>query len=162
MKKFISSSSAETKRFAETLARRIKYQVSSIKYRRHALVFALEGELGSGKTTFVQGFFRGLGIKRRAVSPTFIIMRKVKLPATSYQQPATRYVYHMDAYRIRKPRELLKMGFKEILSDSCNIVLVEWAGNVKRILPKSTLWLYFSHGMDKHERIIRIAAHARA
>ena len=157
MKKFISSSSAETKRFAESLARKIANGEGQIAKRKKAVVLALEGDLGSGKTTFAQGFFRGLGIRRRAVSPTFILMRRSALRHLQFAN-----IYHVDAYRIRKPRELLKMGFKEILSDSCNIVLVEWAGNVKRILPKSTLWLYFSHGMDKHERIIRIAAHARA
>jgi len=119
-------------------------------------VFALQGELGAGKTTFVQGFLRGLGIKRRSASPTFIIFRRFRIGRKSLvvSRQSFRNVYHVDAYRIKKPRELLALGFKEILSDPQNIVLIEWAENIKRILPKETTWLRFAHGKKQNERTI--------
>ena len=92
---------------------------------KSALIFALTGELGSGKTTFVQGFLRGLGVRKKITSPTFVITKSYKLKAKSYQT-----VYHIDCYRIKRPSELLKLGIKEILNDSRNIVLIEWAEKI--------------------------------
>ena len=149
MKVFISRSSAETKKFAEKLAKQIANRKAQSAHRTHALVLALVGELGSGKTTFVQGFFKGLGIKKRALSPTFIIVRRFALRDSRFA-----HVYHVDAYRIKKPKELLKIGFKEILSDPKNIVLIEWADKIRKILPRRARWLSFSHGEAAHKRIL--------
>lgn len=65
-------------------------------------------------------------------------------------------VYHVDAYRLKKLSELVKLGFAEILKDSGNIVLIEWADKVRRLLPKSTVWLKFRHGKQENERTIEI------
>ncbi len=146
MTTFQSSSLAETKKFAERFAKKI---LKTKKGRRGALVLALYGELGSGKTTFVQGFFRGVGIKRRAMSPTFIIFRRIPLRRENFTN-----LYHVDAYRIKKPREILELGFKEILSDPKNIVLIEWADKIKKILPKTVIPLRFSYGPGALERMI--------
>ncbi|MBI4094733.1 MAG: tRNA (adenosine(37)-N6)-threonylcarbamoyltransferase complex ATPase subunit type 1 TsaE [Candidatus Liptonbacteria bacterium] len=142
-----SFSSEETKKFAESLARRL----AAKKTAKHPLVIGLFGPLGSGKTTFVQGFFRGLGLRTRVMSPTFILFRRSALRDTRY-----RNVYHVDAYRLKNPRELLRLGFKEILSNPENIVLIEWADKIKKILPKRSLWLQLSHGRHEKERTIRI------
>jgi tRNA threonylcarbamoyladenosine biosynthesis protein TsaE len=108
------------------------------------VVFALSGELGTGKTAFVQGFLSGLGIRRRAISPTFILIRRFGR------------VYHMDAYRIKSPEEFAKLGWANILSDPRNIVLLEWADKVKRLVPKDAVWIKFWHGGAENERVIQI------
>ena len=151
-----SSSSADTKKFAEKIAKRIANSRSRIANRKHATILALVGDLGSGKTTFVQGFFRGLGIKKRATSPTFILMRRVTLPPTRYPLLAFKNVYHIDVCRLKKPQELLKLGFKEILENPRNVVLIEWADKVKKILPRKILRLTFVHGRAEKFRTIRI------
>lgn len=140
-------SSAETKKFAEALARKA---LRTKQKGRGALVFALYGNLGSGKTTFVQGFFRGLGIRRRATSPTFVLFRRSAVRGAHY-----RNAYHVDAYRLRGPRELMRLGFKEILNDSGNIVLVEWADRVARALPRGFVAVRFSHGKSTRVRMIK-------
>lgn len=179
MKIFLSCSSAETKELGRKLAKQIPNSLPGrqaglsaqagkfqILRRKNALVFALSGELGSGKTTFVQGFLRGLGIRRRTTSPTFIILRKFNFhPKTPHLKPKTSHVYHIDAYRIKKPRELLALGIKDIFSDPKNIVLVEWADNVKKILPRlrrgfggragGAVWVKFAHGKKENERTIK-------
>ena len=174
MKNFISSSSGETKKFAESFARRIINRKSKIVNHRGALVLAFTGELGSGKTTFVQGFFRGLGVRKRIASPTFIIMRRVALPryhdhndnhgkkakSTRHRHlslSSFRNAYHIDAYRIQKPKELLKIGFKEVLENQENIVLIEWADRIKKILPKSSIKISFAHEREEDKRFISIS-----
>lgn len=138
----ITKSSAQTKKLAEFLAS----VVASRKRNnpKNALVFALAGDLGSGKTTFVQGFLRAMGVRKRITSPTFTIIRNYKL------------AHHIDCYRIHKPAELLKLGFKEIINNPQNVVLIEWADRIKKLLPKKTIWLNFSHREKEQERIIKI------
>jgi len=120
--------------------------------RKGALVFALTGDLGSGKTTFVQGFLRGLGVKKRTTSPTFIIFRRFALSHLLFAN-----LYHADAYRLKKAKDLSALGFKGILDDPKNIVLIEWAEKIKKILPKNTIWIKFSHGKGELDRIIKLA-----
>jgi tRNA threonylcarbamoyladenosine biosynthesis protein TsaE len=118
--------------------------------RKRALVIALQGDLGAGKTTFTQGFARGLGIKRRMASPTFIIMRRFALPRSSGN------IYHIDAYRLKKLDSLEVLGFKEILADPKNVILIEWPEKIKKILPRQTIWLKFQYGKKENERKITI------
>ena len=117
--------------------------------RSSAGVVALSGELGAGKTTFIQGFLRALGVKRRITSPTFLIFKSYTLNAKPYT-----LVYHIDCYRIQKPAELLKLGLKKILADPRNIVLIEWAEKIKSLLPKGTIKIEFKHGRKENERLI--------
>ena len=159
MKTFQSSSWRETKKFGEALAGRILKQEARSK-KMGALVLALQGDLGAGKTTFVQGFFKGLGPKKNPPSPTFIIMRRTALPARRSLGEGGRHkkfenVFHVDAYRIKETKELGVLGFKEIFSDPRNIVLIEWAENIKAILPKNTIWMKFHHEKNENERIIK-------
>ena len=147
-----STNLRQTRELAAGLVKKI---LASPPHRKHARVLALVGDLGAGKTTFVQGFAKALGIKNRMVSPTFLIFRKY---GTSIRQPADnfqfRYFYHVDVYRIQKSSELNALGFKKILSDPQNIVLIEWADKIKRILPKDTIWVHLEHGRHEKERRI--------
>ncbi len=142
MTTFQSFSSAATKKFAKEFAKKIIKEGSGKK----AVVIALSGELGAGKTTFTQGFAAGLGIRGRISSPTFILMRSTKLKNGKF--------IHIDAYRA-DAGDFLKLGFRELVADGKNIILVEWADRLKKILPKSAIWLKFEHGKKENERTIK-------
>jgi tRNA threonylcarbamoyladenosine biosynthesis protein TsaE len=148
----ISSSPSQTKNIAKALAETFL----EARSRKGATVLALAGELGSGKTTFTQGFAKGLGVKEKILSPTFILVREFKV-----KHPFFRTLYHIDCYRLDNPaRELLHLGFKKIIADSHVIVVIEWADRIKKILPKAALWLTFSHtkGEEITSRTIKFHA----
>jgi len=162
MKTYQSYSSAGTKRFGERIARKIA-KSGARSAAKGAFVIALTGELGSGKTTFVQGFLRGFGIRRGGASPTFVLIKRYAICSKRFAS-----IYHVDAYRLKKAKDLLALGFKEILDDPQNIVLIEWAEKIKKILPRphrlakhggqarNTLWLRFSHCKKENERKISL------
>lgn len=143
--KILSKSAAQTKRVAARLAKKL-LQVTD--YGLYASVVALTGDLGSGKTTFAQGFAKTLGIKPRVVSPTFLIFRRYKI-SKNFQD-----FYHVDLYRINNIKQLDILKFKEILKNPQNIVLIEWAERIKKFLPKNTIWVEFNHGRKENERLI--------
>jgi len=141
-------------------------------FTKTALVLGLIGDLGGGKTTFLQGFAKGLGIKEKILSPSFVIFRKFKVknlkPSTRTELGAGpvphrnevsgagfKVFYHIDCYRISKPKEILNLGFKEIISNPQNIVAIEWADRIKKILPKGTLILKFNF-INRNQREIEI------
>lgn len=111
--------------------------------RIKAIVIALEGELGAGKTVFVKGVARALKINTKIKSPTFNLMKHYKL---SYG-----ILYHLDCYRLKDYRDLKILGIKEILKDSKNIILIEWSDRVKEILPKNHIKIHIDH-IDKTTR----------
>ena len=92
------------------------------KIKNGAKILTLYGELGSGKTTLVQGLAKGLGIPHRIVSPTFIIVRRYKLNLKNYH-----WFYHIDLYRISSGVEIADLGLTEIFNQLGNIVTIEWA-----------------------------------
>lgn len=135
---YISQSPQSTR----TLGVRIAKALFRLPLKNHALVVSLEGELGSGKTTFSQGFAKGLGIKERVLSPTFLIVRKFRVPFTS-RLTKFQVFYHIDCYRLKNSKELLELGWKEMVENPRAILLIEWGNRVHRILPKHTLRISF-------------------
>lgn len=121
MPKIISNSDTQTKSIAAKLAKESKSNI-----------FALTGELGAGKTTFVQGFAKGLGIKDKIISPTFVLIRQHLIPDTK------KVLYHVDLYRLDNTADLQNIGLQEIWSDPNNIILIEWAEKLTE-LPKGTI-----------------------
>jgi tRNA threonylcarbamoyladenosine biosynthesis protein TsaE len=148
MREFHSRSPEETRGIARRFVRRLSARPPR---RKRATVVALTGDLGAGKTTFAQGFARGLGIKHRIASPTFIIFRSYKLPIGGYER-----FFHVDAYRTRKISELAPIGFKKILANPANLILIEWAEHISRALPRNVLRVRFAHGKRKNERVVSI------
>ena len=136
-KESITNSPLQTKKLGKALAKTLLKNRSQNK----AIVVALRGDLGGGKTTFLQGFAKGLGIKSRVLSPTFIIIRR------------TDNFYHIDCYRIRGPKDLLALGFKKILAGPKNVVAIEWADRVRKIIPRHAVWVDFDF-IDKNKRRI--------
>jgi len=130
----ITYSTSQTKEFAEKLAKNIK--------KEEPTIICLQGELGSGKTSFVQGFAKGLGIKDKITSPTFVIMKKFKT------------FYHIDCYRLNGPKDLLEIGFKDIISKKGNIICLEWPEVVKEIIPENSIWIKIKNIGKNKRRII--------
>lgn len=144
-KKYLTGSTAQTKKLGGKLGREILRR----KPKEKGLVVGLIGELGGGKTTFLQGFAKSLGIKKKILSPTFVIMKKFKIP----KRENFYWFYHIDCYRLQKPKELLDLGFKEIISNPKNIVAIEWAEKIKKTLPKDALILKFKFVDEKTRKI---------
>ena len=116
-------------------------------------VVALEGDLGAGKTTFIKGLARGLGLTRRITSPTFLMVRRYELPADSGE---FKNLYHIDAYRMHSARDLKVTGGAEALRGKKNIVAVEWADRIKRYLPPDAVSVKITH-REENERALSFA-----
>lgn len=133
----MSKSSAETKVFARKLLKRW------FETRERPIILALKGNLGSGKTTFVQGLARALGLGEKIKSPTFVLMKFYALPK---RVAVFRHMIHIDAYRIKKAAEIKHLGFGDLLKDKDAIIVIEWADKIKKLIPKTAIWIQFTHG----------------
>lgn len=142
-----SPSPAYTGKLAARLARKLSKERTH--YGRDARVVGLVGPLGAGKTTFIQGFGRALGV-RRMPSPTFLIVRRYPLRRGRYQN-----LFHVDAYRVRRARDLAPIGLPEVFKNPKNLVIVEWADRIRRALPRRTHWVKMEHGSSALKRTIR-------
>jgi tRNA threonylcarbamoyladenosine biosynthesis protein TsaE len=136
----------ETQKVAAILARECLRGTG----RERALVLGLVGDLGGGKTTFTAGFAKALGIKERVTSPTFVLMKKFKISAVVRKNRKSQILnhklfIHIDAYRLESARELVLLGWKEMTLDPKNIIVVEWADKIKKILPKDAIVIKFKH-----------------
>lgn len=109
--------------------------------------FALYGEMGAGKTTFVKAFLKALGIKSEVTSPTFSIVN-------SYETPEGIPVYHFDFYRIKSEEEVYDIGYEEYfyVDGWC---FVEWPELIGDLLPEDCTKIFI--GIDGDERTIRVS-----
>jgi len=135
---------ADTKVFAEGFSKKLETKTSG------ATVVGLVGDLGAGKTTFVKALAKSLGVRGRVMSPTFIIIKRFNLPRN---KAGFKNMYHLDCYRISS-KELLKLGFKDALKDSQNLMVIEWADRIKNIMPKNSIWIKLSHPKYGKGRVI--------
>jgi tRNA threonylcarbamoyladenosine biosynthesis protein TsaE len=132
--KFHTISSAQTAKLAEMFAQNVKNKT----------VILLRGSLGSGKTTFAQGFAKGLGIEEIVNSPTFNIVK-----VYSYDKSN---LYHIDAYRLENNQK--DIGLSEYIN-SPGIVIIEWPEFVLSIIPKNNISIeMINEGDDKRTIII--------
>ncbi len=136
----ITNTSAETQQLAEQLAQ---------EFKNKGGIITLSGDLGAGKTTFVQGFAKGLGIPQRITSPTFIVMRQYPIPETE------RILYHLDLYRLEENSSFEQLGLSEIFSNSNNIVLIEWPEKLSQKLPSEITTINIKN-LEKEKREIEI------
>ena len=122
-------------------------------------ILALTGELGSGKTTFVQGFAKGLGLKTRIISPTFILMRLYRVAPTTNHQSLVTSFYHVDLYRFEKnaEREVVNLGLTDLWEQKENIVVIEWAEKIRGLIPMGSTWIKFEV-LDENRRKIMVKA----
>ncbi len=117
----ITKSAEETQRFGNKIGSHLK----------GGEIICLSGELGAGKTTFVQGIASGLGITSRVVSPTFIIMRDYPF----VRDGKTMHFYHVDLYRLESnvEEEVFNLGIFDLWGKPENIFVVEWAEKLKEL-----------------------------
>jgi len=116
-----------------------------------ATVITLEGDLGAGKTTLSQALARALGANGKIISPTFVVMKKYELKKSTYPW---KYLIHIDAYRLTKSQELRNLGWQEIVDNRDNIILIEWAENVRACIPSNAYSIKLFH-KDEHTREIK-------
>ncbi len=159
MNKYITTSYKKTQKLGENFAQEILALRQAQGKNNSAVVFGLSGNLGGGKTTFLQGFAKGLGIKEKILSPTFVVMKKFKIPTTNKLQP-TSYFYHFDCYRFERAEDILDLGWKDIISNPINIVAVEWPDKIKKVLPKDMIKIDFKF-IDKTKREIKFDSNFR-
>jgi tRNA threonylcarbamoyladenosine biosynthesis protein TsaE len=133
----ISNSPRETRKIGALLAKEV------LRGKRKVFI-AMTGGLGSGKTTFVKGFIKKIGIEEDVTSPTFLIYKK-------YQ--GRRDVYHFDAYRI-KDKDLSLLGFEEILKKDYAVIVVEWSENIKKSIPQEKIKISFFVQSPKERKLI--------
>lgn len=148
----------ETLAFAEKFAKTL----------RGGEVVALIGELGAGKTVFARGLARGLGIKQKIKSPTFLLMkiynvkressRKAGEKTTLSRGLQIKFLVHVDAYRLSSAHELADIGLLDWLGRPDTVAVIEWADKVAALLRnKKVIMINFKLGEKKEERKIAIS-----
>lgn len=113
--------------------------LANLEVSEKATVLGLSGDLGSGKTTFVQKLVLQLGGKEGVTSPTFVIQKGYQLPEGS----KFKKIFHLDAYRLDSGQDLLSLGFKELLEEKNTLIVIEWPEKVSEILPADAKYLDF-------------------
>jgi tRNA threonylcarbamoyladenosine biosynthesis protein TsaE len=119
-----SHSAEETSEFAKCLGKGLS----------PGTVVALQGPIGSGKTVFIKGLAKGLGVKKSedVKSPTFVLLHVYE---------GRMSIYHFDLYRLEKEKELDALGFDEYVTNPETISFVEWADRAKKRVPKNAVWV---------------------
>lgn len=110
-------------------------------------VVALVGPLGSGKTCFVQGLARGLGVSGYVRSPTFILIHEYRGPVP---------LYHLDFYRLT-PSDADELGLEEII-EGTGVTAIEWAEHAEGVLPSEYLRVEFAFGEGESDRVLQVSA----
>ncbi len=114
-------------------------------------VICLQGDLGAGKTTFVQGIARGWGSVDSVSSPTFIIVNV-------YRGAEERQLFHMDAYRLDSTPEAEELDLDSMLARGP--LLIEWPERMERLIPREHLWIRFEY-VEEDEREMRFESHGK-
>lgn len=139
VEKIVSKTTSQTKEIAVKLAK----DILNKKTGKVAVVLALKGNLGAGKTTFVQGFAKGLGVRGKILSPTFNIMKRFKINNSIFEN-----FYHIDCYRLESKKDLEQLGFREIVLNPKNIIAIEWPEKIKGGGIKFSVEIKFKHSKE--------------
>ena len=141
--KLITNSLEQTQELAAKIVKNILDNPR--KTSDKAFVLALSGDLGAGKTTFTAGLAKGLGIKEKILSPTFVLMKRFGIPIGKRLSRKIQFknLIHIDCYRIQKPAEILQIGFQKMVDNPKNIIVIEWADKIKKILPQYAILINF-------------------
>jgi len=126
-KKYTTTSYKQTQKLGIDFAK----EILKMPLKKEAVILCLQGNLGGGKTTFIQGFAKGLGIKEKILSPTFVILKRFK------------NFYHIDCYRLKDENDILELDWENIISNPENIIAVEWPEKIKKIMLKNSIFIEF-------------------
>lgn len=129
--KLITKNLEETHDAAKDFVASLNAMAASGQIREGAVVIGLSGDLGSGKTAFVQGIAKHFGIKNKIVSPTFVIQKRYEMK----NHPHFKNLIHIDAYRLEKPEEILRIGWHDLIKEKGNVIFIEWPENIESFLP---------------------------
>ena len=113
------------------------------------MIICLDGELGSGKTVFVKGFAKSLGIEENITSPTFNIVKEYQVG----EMP----LYHMDVYRLESSDD--SIGFNDYFNSN-GISIIEWSELIEDLLPEERLDIKFKV-IDEDTRVIKLTPHGQ-
>lgn len=116
-------------------------------------VLALSGDLGAGKTAFVQGLALALGVKDKVQSPTFNLL---KVYSVAKRYLPLKFLVHVDAYRLEGGSETTEIGLPEYLNSPDTVVAIEWPENISSVIPKNAIKINFSLGKTLNSREIEI------
>lgn len=139
----ISKNVRETKEIAKMFLEKILREKTK---KKGATVVGLSGDLGAGKTTFVQAVARHLGVKNKVNSPTFVIIKKYALKNKKHK-----FMFHLDAYRLKNENELLHLGWEDIISNEGHLVFIEWPENVAGAIPKHAQKIHILTDKNEHK-----------
>ncbi|NTV31646.1 tRNA (adenosine(37)-N6)-threonylcarbamoyltransferase complex ATPase subunit type 1 TsaE [candidate division WWE3 bacterium] len=114
-------------------------------------VIALQGDLGSGKTTFTQGFAQALGVRQPITSPTFMLLKVYSL----IDHPQYKKFIHCDLYRVKDWDEIAELALDELWQNPSNMILIEWPERISDHLPAHYTHIHFSH-QGEDNRVIKI------
>lgn len=106
-------------------------------------VIAMTGNLGSGKTTFTQGFAKGMGIDEQVGSPTFKIVSEY--PGNQWK------LYHVDCYRLENETDFFNIGGEKYLDPENAVTIIEWSEKIENVIPDNAIRMNFSRTADKPE-----------
>lgn len=138
---FFSRSPEQTRRVAMRLG----------AYLQPGDVVGMVGDLGSGKTTFIQGLAAGWGSLDQVTSPTFVLVNQ-------YRRPDGGHFFHLDAYRLDHPGQAEALDLDSMLENGP--LVVEWADHIQSALPADNLWIELTW-LAEEQRGLRISAHGR-
>ena len=152
---YLTEKPEETQKLGEEFAMRL------LNFKGDAAaVVALEGELGAGKTVFIQGLAKGLSLEAKIKSPTFVLMKIYNIDQKSgddskleIQNSKFTTLYHLDCYRLRDEQDLVVLEMKEIMANPKNIVLIEWADRVAKALPEDCFKIHIDHIGENKRKI---------
>jgi tRNA threonylcarbamoyladenosine biosynthesis protein TsaE len=152
--KMLSTSLEMTAQIAQDVVKKVQEGTAAKK----ATIVALSGDLGSGKTAFVQAVARALGVQETVTSPTFIIEKIYQLKLAEKKDAKKTaanfsHLIHIDAYRLESGRELKHLGWNEIVADPGNLIFVEWPEKIADIIPKEVLTISFTFIDEKTREI---------
>lgn len=143
--KIFSKSEENTQNLAKEI-----WQKYEIQKGKRAIVFALEGEMGTGKTQFTKGLAKAMGIKELVTSPTFALENEY--------QDGQKKLFHFDAWRLEKSDELNNLGFPDLIKNK-SVISIEWAERVAKVIRKFDdeaiiIWVKIKFGKKENERLI--------
>ncbi|MDW8107317.1 MAG: tRNA (adenosine(37)-N6)-threonylcarbamoyltransferase complex ATPase subunit type 1 TsaE [Armatimonadota bacterium] len=144
---FLSDSPAATEAFAAQWAQNLQADTAIL----------LEGDLGAGKTTFIRGLARGLGITEPIRSPTFTLIHEYTIQQPPHLQGLP--FFHIDLYRIETPEQIRTLGLDELF-ERMGITAIEWAERLRLLgVPLPTRWVYTVCLFPEGEAQRRITVH---
>ena len=113
----------------------------------HNKVFAFDGEMGAGKTTFISALLSAMGIQELEGSPTYSLVN-------TYDSAMYGKVYHFDVFRLKDEREAYDIGIEEMLYNG-GICFIEWPEKIANLLPDNTIWVYIRK-LDDNSRTLTV------